>query len=646
MSKQIEEHSHSSSRQTPFSVEVMVREVDAEAPASRQGKILALLARRDRAFRVLVLCAAMALAGTYVGARANRSWGAADDGALSQSALRVFEGQLPHRDFSEIYTGGLSFIHALAFHAFGVNLLSLRICVFLFFLTWIPAIYYVALRFTPPLAAGAVTLLAVAWSFPNYTAAMPSWYNLFFATFGAVALLRYLEVRTRRWLFIAGICGGISILIKVIGAYYIAGVFLFLAFLEQSEDEPREARNSSWGYRAFSASALLMFIGTLIYMLHSRLGLGEFYHFVLPSAVVVGLILLGELKVGAASGARFAMLLRLLIPFVCGVLIPVIIFLIPYALSGSLRSFVSGVTSSAISHAVALAVARPAPPQYIVFVLPLIGLLAAAMYLEQFQGRVVGAAIGLLAVIIVVCAKRSALILSGVWFSALMLTPMVVALGAAAVLALRWRGRSTKLDQQRLVLLIALSATCSLVQFPFPVPIYLCYALPLPLLALVAIVAKVKKQRGIYALSSLVGLYLAFGVVILVPLHLAELTHVVHPLDELRLPRGGIRIEDEAFYEDLTRFLQMHAQNGVMYAGNNCPELYFLTGLKNVTRDDLGAPEEEVLNALQSDDLKLVVINEAPHFAGDGISPKVRAEVMREFPNHRQVGIFQVFWRE
>ena len=145
------------------------------------------------------------------------------------------QGQLPHRDFGEIYTGGLSFIHALAFRAFGVNLMSLRICVFLFFLAWLPAVYYIALRFTSAIAAGAITLLAVAWSYPNYPAAMPSWYNLFFATFGAAALLRYLEVRTRRWLFVAGVCGGVSILIKVIGAYYIAGALLFLAFLEQSE---------------------------------------------------------------------------------------------------------------------------------------------------------------------------------------------------------------------------------------------------------------------------------------------------------------------------------------------------------------------------------------------------------------------------
>src|SRR6202158_916351 len=161
---------------------------------------------------------------------------------------------------------GLSFIHALAFRMFGVNLMSLRICAFLFFLAWIPAVYYVALRFTSAIGAGAITLLAVAWSFPNYPAAMPSWYNLFFATFGAAALLRYLDVRRARWLFVAGLCGGVSILIKVIGAYYIAGVLLILAFLEQNEQsyersyehsdhESAGPGKSAVSYRVFSTSA-------------------------------------------------------------------------------------------------------------------------------------------------------------------------------------------------------------------------------------------------------------------------------------------------------------------------------------------------------------------------------------------------------
>jgi len=245
-------------------VEVRVREVDTGGADAGAGSDSAAKNRESSSLRALVLAAVLAIAGIYTALHISSGWIPGDEGTLSQSAWRVMQGQLPHRDFTEIYTGGLSFIHALAFRAFGVNLMSLRICAFLFFLAWLSAVYYIALRFTSAIGAGAIALLAAAWSYPNYPAAMPSWYNLFFATFGAAALLRYLEARTRRWLFVAGVCGGVSILIKVIGAYYIAGVLLFLAFLEQSESagESGEAGSSknSWPYRMFSVSALLLFL--------------------------------------------------------------------------------------------------------------------------------------------------------------------------------------------------------------------------------------------------------------------------------------------------------------------------------------------------------------------------------------------------
>ena len=646
---QMEDQSRGAPKETLLSVEVRVREADSDKPATTAWDArLAMFSTNDSLARLLVLCFVMVIAGTYVGVRLNQSWIAVDDGILAQSALRALQGQLPHSDFAEIYTGGLSFIHAAAFRLFGVNLLSLRICVFLFFLAWVPSVYYIALRFTPPLTAGMVALLAIAWSFPNYEAAMPSWYNLFFATFGAAALLHYLEGRTRRWLFIAGLCGGISILIKVIGFYYIAGALLFLAFLEQSDsgNARQGTEKSSWGYRVFSAGALLTFLGTLIYVLHRRLAAGEFYHFLLPSLAVVGMILFSERKAGAGTRERFAALLRLVIPFLCGAAVPIVVFLIPYALAGSVGGFFSGAASSAIAHAIDLAQARPAPPHYIVAALPPVAFLAAGMYWKHFQGRVVGAAVALLSAVVVVRAALSAAVYSGVWFSVAMLTPVVVAAGVVSILALGSRDSVSKLQRERMVLLVALAATCTLVQYPFPVPIYLCYALPLTLLALVAIVTTVRKQRGTYVLASLLGLYLTFAVVSMIPLHIAEYSHEFGRRDVLRVPRGGLQIEDEPFFEALTIFLQQRAPNGLMYAGNSCPELYFLTGLKNVTRDDNGAPSEEVMKALQSTDVKLVVIFESPYFPSAQTSPEVRAEVMRRFPQSQMAGVFHVFWRE
>ncbi len=632
-----------------LSAEIRVREQDTET--SSRSEMTAVSSTQDRVFRLLVLGVVWTIAAVYVGVHIGRGWVPADDGALSQSALRVMQGQLPHRDFGEIYTGGLSFIHALAFRAFGVNLMSLRLCVFLFFLAWLPAVYYIALRFISPIGAGAITLLAVAWSYPNYPAAMPSWYNLFFATFGALALLRYLDVRTRRWLFVAGVCGGASILIKVIGAYYIAGVLLFLAFVEQSESagEKTERKNSTngWLYRLFSVSALLLFLAILINLLRARLGMAELYQFVLPSAVVVGLILVGERNVRAGSGQRFKTLFQLLLPFLSGLASPIIVFLIPYGRSGTIGKFLFGVTSSAISRATGLGVIRPLGIEKIMWVLPLLGVLAAAMYWDKFQGKAIAAALGSGAAVIAVRAAQSFDVVYGVWCSVAVLTPMAVLLGAVLVWVRKKPDVRATLERRQVVLLISLAATCSLVQFPFSAAIYLSYAIPLTLLALVAIVSTGRIHRGTYALASVVGLYLVFGVVSLVPRHIYEITYQVGHMDTMQgLRTGGLKIEGAAFFDDLSRFLRQHSPNGVMFAGNDCPELYFLSGLKNVTHDDTGASPEEILKVIRDGDLNLVVINDAPYFPGAAMRPEVKAEVMRRFPHTTRFGIFQVSWKQ
>jgi hypothetical protein len=620
-------------------------EHDVEVSNVSQGSIV----------RLVVLATVLVIVGVYVGHRIGRGWVPADDGTLSQSALRVTRGQLPHSDFGEVYTGALSFIHALAFRAFGVNLMSLRICVFLFFLAWIPAVYYIAQRLVSPISAGFITLLAVAWSYPNYPAAMPSWYNLFFATFGAAAMFRYLDARRRRWLVIAGVCGGASILIKVIGAYYIAGMLLFLAFVEQSESHSDgeswssegQSPKSSWLYRLFSVGALLLFLATLVQVLRAKLGAAELYQFVLPSAAVVTLILLGERGVRVGTGRRFRMIFRLAFPFLCGLVAPIVVFLIPYARSGGVVRFFRGVTSSAIERSAGLGVIRPMGAEKLLYVLPLVGVLAAAMYWDEFQGRAIGTALALGAVALVVRAAYSFDFLYGIWCSVVVLTPVVVLSGVILVWFRDRPDARTKVERQQVVLLISLAATCNLTQYPFAAAIYLSYMVPLTLLALVAIVSTGKIQRGTYALASLVGLYLVFGAVSLIPLYIYEITWMVGAMQTMESPRaGGLKIEEAVFFDNLAYFLREHSPNGMMFAGNDCPELYFLSGLKNVWHDDTGASPDEILKVIQDHDLNLVVINDAPYFPGAAMRPDVKAEVVKRFPHATRFGIFQVFWKQ
>src|SRR5437588_7262717 len=91
----------------------------------------------------------------YAAANLSRGLVPHDDGALAQSAERVLHGELPHRDFAEIYSGALDYLHALAFMVFGTTLTSMRLVLFAAFLVWLPVVYRIALFSGAPWAAAA-----------------------------------------------------------------------------------------------------------------------------------------------------------------------------------------------------------------------------------------------------------------------------------------------------------------------------------------------------------------------------------------------------------------------------------------------------------------------------------------------------------
>src|SRR5947209_4919062 len=101
-----------------------------------------------------------AISAWYAAENLNRGWVRYDDGALAQMAERVLHGELPHRDFNEIYTGALDYPHALAFMLFGSTLTSLRLVLFAAFLCWLPVVYRVALFAGRPWIAALMTLAA------------------------------------------------------------------------------------------------------------------------------------------------------------------------------------------------------------------------------------------------------------------------------------------------------------------------------------------------------------------------------------------------------------------------------------------------------------------------------------------------------
>jgi len=282
--------------------------------------------------QTVVLLVVCALGVGYMASRVKVGWVPHDEGTLGLSAERVWQGQLPHRDFDD-YTGGLTFVHALAFRTFGVSSAAMRYVLFAFFVLWVPAVFYIASRFSSAIVAGAVTLVCVAWSAPNYPGSMPSWYNLFFATWGVAALLRYLESESMWWLFVAGLCGGLSILAKIAAAYYTAGVLLFFVFRVQSVSAERNAKSGSHAriYPLAVTLALGIFLLLLFRMIRAVTGISDPIYFVLPTLAVAIFLVVREF--GGTEGSdssRFASLARMCLPFGAGVAIPLFLFAIPY----------------------------------------------------------------------------------------------------------------------------------------------------------------------------------------------------------------------------------------------------------------------------------------------------------------------------
>jgi hypothetical protein len=223
------------------------------APANPQGRLL---------FIFVFLLSAL-----YMATELKRGWVPHDEGTFAQSAERVLFGELPHRDFHEA-TGGETYLNAAAFRLLGTNLASLRYVLYLFFLGWVAASYYVASRFVSAPIASAITLLAVAWGPPNYAAAMPSWYNLFFATFGLAALFHYIWTERLQWLFLAGLCAGISFLFKVTGLYFVAGVLFFLVLREQLASSSKTAcREGITFYRIFLVASVVIYEALVLVLL-------------------------------------------------------------------------------------------------------------------------------------------------------------------------------------------------------------------------------------------------------------------------------------------------------------------------------------------------------------------------------------------
>ena len=611
--------------------------------------------RGPKAAGRLLFLVVFLLSALYAAKDLKRGWVPLDEGIFAQSAERVLQGELPHKDFDEIYTGGLTYLYALAFRVLGTNLASLRYVLYLFFLAWVPATYYVASRFVSSPVASAVTFLSVAWSIPNYSAPMPSWYNLFFATFGLVSILRYIKAGSRRWLFIAGLCGGLSFLCKVTGLYFIAGVLLFLVFREQVAHANRSSRNTETVlYRIFLVSSLFLYEVLLVLLLRRAHTAKTFLYFLLPGLAIGAAIVWNEFFLVEARSRRFAFLFRELAPFAAGVALPVMVFLVPNFLTGTLFRFVHDVFVMP-GRRFTYASLQPSQGHDILAIAADLVLIAAVF----FAGKRITTALGPLTLIatpvILLSARGKYFVYRGVWHTIWVLVPIVTVLGVVLVLRQSMRRQMDAIQQQQIFLVLSVAATCNLIQFPFTAPIYLCYVVPLVILAAAALLSRLQDPPRLLV-TAVFCFYVLYAMLEVTPGFVHAIGWYYSPDRQsarLTLPRaGGLRVSPETARtsEVLGALLEQHANGEYIYATPDCPEVYFLYGFRNPTQtlldflDDPVGRTDRILNAVHARNVSIVVINQRPQFS-DPVPSDLRAALEREFPAQQVVDPFVVRWK-
>ena len=632
-------------------------------PESRRSTMAAVRAMshaRLTANSRLFFVAVLVLSAVYSSWHLGRGWVPHDEGALGQSAMRVLQGELPHRDFDEIYTGGLSYVNAAAFRVFGTTLLSMRLVLFALFLAWIPAVFYIASRLAPPLAAAGITLLCVAWSLPNYPAPLPSWYNLFLAVIGIAALFRWLEDRRARWLIAGGVAGGLSLLVKVVGLYYVAGVLLFLVFQAHEEsrralklDSPNAAPRGR-SYALFTTACLFAFLGALVLLVRHQLYPAELVQFVLPGIALSVLIIRNEwLQPAGSSGIRFRTLGRLLLPFLFGFALPVGLFLIPFARAHAVGALLNGVFVLPVLRFGAASHRMPS----LTSLRALIPVLLLFAYGRQLAGRSTRhhwVILSLLMGAYLVATGTNPLLYHLVWFAIRNTLPMLVLLGAFILSRTRAADAESPLTRSRTMLLLSVSAVFTLVQFPFSAPIYFCYVAPLVALAAVALLPQVRPMAPAVPVS-LLAFLIAFAVlrVNTSPLGSMGLWYQPYPATtSLALPRGhlDVPLQDANMYHAAVGVLQQHARGGYTWASPDCPEVYFLSGLKNPTRSLFDFFDEEsgrtarILSALDQHGVTAIALNSSPAFSG-AISDELVNALKVRYPFGTNVGKFQIRWQ-
>lgn len=595
----------------------------------------------------LVVAWALARPELYV------SWTPGDEGALAQGAERVLNGELPHRDFVDLWSGWLDALNALAFRIAGPRLTVLRDTLLLAWLAALAAAFAVARRFAGPWGAGFVTVAIAAWTVPWSPHPLPSWYTTFLALGAAAAVARYLDARRPLWMVLAGAALGAACAVKITGLYYVAAAALLCVWLVQDDpDVAVDARRPGPldPYAWLVTLGLAGFALLVVKVVRPVLSSNAAYHFLFPTALLAGALAWREWTRPAPPAAvRFARLARVSVPLLAGFGAAIAAWIAPYVMTGSLDALTTGVFVTPQLRYTLVTYPLPGMRSALPALVPFALLLAAGPYVRQPLSRADRVALwGLCAAVGLLSYDGSPIVLV-VWYGLRLLAPVT------AVLAVWWlAARPAEANPARRALaffLVSAGVVGSLVQVPFALYTYFLYFAPFLGLALLGLGAT--QPRMPRELLFALGVMLAvFGVRRPDSLDRRDTPPGDTPA-LLATPRGGIFVprSDSTRYAPLLDAIGRHGAGRGLYVWHDAPEVYFLAGKRNPTPTmfeafdrPAWAEADTLRHALEAHDVGVVVLKDAEG-AVRPLPPEFRAWIDSAYPGRERVPGFDVRWR-
>ena len=567
---------------------------------------------------ILGVCIIGILVSGYLGGHYDEGWIAHDEGLLGHTAELTLAGNTPHVEFQDAYTGLLSHINASSFKLFGINLASLRIPLLIGATMTAIVWYLIALRMVSPVVAGVVTLTSVAWSFPNYFAALPSWYVLMAASWTTWTLIKFHETSSRRYMLLAALFSGVAILFKIVGLYLVAAS-LFVIWIShaqplRTESDRQPKTNVHLILSVCLAGIFTLMVGLLI---HKHLSLSTVAYFLIPLAAAMAIIL--------ESSQRFTLDLkdavRNCLLYGTTACVPLFIFALPYILQGNLDNLMDGLfelPKARLEHAAAL------PPNG-VWCLASIPILL----LTIFENKVPKS---------MILPLTSTIALSGACLCTLASTPLVYqstfvvmqcSLPAIAVGA--WYCHRKRELPMPAIILVIVTACLGITQYPYSSGIYFCYCAPFVLLTLIGVIGRTTTYDKPLWLTFIVllAIFAVARVNYTNPRLIGSRSQHFENNRSLQTTRAKLKIESSQ-QQEYDSFLQIIEKqttiNEPILAGPDCPQFYFLSGRQNPTPQcydlfrayQLGGQSEletELKRLIETRDIQLVVHNRNPEFS-------------------------------